>query len=625
MNLIRHAACVILLVSAPLAAVGRQNITEKKLSTDPQTKPAAEQKGTLDPTGLRILSVLKQILELQTRFADENVRIAVQAEIADLLWNYDEPRARALLEGAFQAISSAKLTDRNPTVRAAAAQQRLWILRMMARHDWALALKLQQTIDAPSPPDSRSFSSDYNMYVITLSLLIGAGQNPGSDVQLMAQAVKHFAERGDVKVLIPLLRQIRSRDAKVADDLFVQALEKSRFGQPTLNDVRWLAWYLFPAFGDGVLSFSSGGPVARDPYEVIQISPGVLQQFFDLAYDTVSQLEASLPEAKDSHLDPRAYHDYAIQRLLVPYFDRFMPDRSAAFRARVEEVRRRVRPEDRAALAVNEPGTVQELLARAEGLAEQRQKDKLYEKAVQQAMNGRTYDQAATILEKINDETTRSRQREMLRERVSNDRLDEIRKAIQDGDIDRAEQMISGISDRNMRMWMFQTLVAAASRKDKARATEMLAEANRLAANIENGIDRSLQLISIARAAGYLDTNRGFEEMKLAIDEFNRAGVAPEWEKHEEIGTTSGSENGKMTSRVNVGVSALLGHPDFQWLGNTDFDRALTLAQQVQVREASAFAQLSVCRGALSKVQFLTPKKSIAPEKPGESNKAKQR
>ena len=613
MNLIRHVACVTLLVLAPLVAAASQNSADKKTPTDQQAKPTAEQKKTPEPSERKILSVLSQLLELQTSFADEGVRIGIQAETGDMLWNYDEPRARALLEQAFQAIANVRVNDRGSAVPSL----RFQVLRTIARHDSTLALKLHQSIEIPSNPDPRSFSSGNTMYVLSLSLLINDAQNPVSDVRLLSQAVKPFAERGDLRSFIPLLRQIHVRDAKVADDLFLQALEKTRLGQPGFDDLRWLAWYLFPAFGDGVISFSSSA-VTQDPYAAIQISPAVLQQFLDLAYDTVSRLGVSLPEAKD----PGFYAGFAIQRLLAPYFDRFVPDRAAAFRALVEEVRRRVRREDQAELAMREPGTVQELLARAEGLADHRQRDRLYEKASGQAVATRNYDQAAAILEKISDETIRSRQKAMLRESVSNDRLDEIRKAIQDSVFDKAEQMISGISYRNTRMWMFQSLIAELFRKDKERAMQMLAEANRLAANIENAVERAQDLIGLARAAGMIDTNRGFDEMKLAIDEFNRAGIAPEWEKYEEIDTTRGGEKGK--TRVNVGLSGWLGHPDFQWLGSIDFDRSLVLAQQVQMREASALVQLAVCRGALTKLQALSPKKSIAPEKPPEP-KAKQR
>jgi hypothetical protein len=498
------------------------------------------------------------------------------------------------------------------------------MLGMIARRDSALALKLHQSIEIPSTADSRSFPNANAMYVNTLAMLLASGQNPGSDWQILAQAVKPLIERGDLKSLIPLLRSIRFKDAKVADELFIQAFEKTKSGQPGFEELRWLAWYLFPAFGDGVLSFSSS-PVERDPYEAIQISTAVVQQFLDFAYATVlSRLEASLADAEGARLNPRSQLDYAFPRLLIPYVDRFMPDRARALRTRVEEVRRQVSREDQDELALHEPGTLQELLDRVERLSDQRQRDRLYEKAALQAIYARTYDKAAAILEKISDEAIRSRQKAALRERVSNDRLDEIRKVIHDGDFDRAEEMISEISYPPTRMWMFQSLISEAFRKDKGRAAEILSEATLRANKTGNGVERALQLISLARAAGGIDTNRGFEEMKLAIDELNRAGMAPEWEKYEEIETTSGGEKAKTTSRVYIGLSVLLESQDFQWLGNVDFDRGLALAQQVQMREASALAQLAVCRGALNKLQSLTPRKSVTPEKPPEPNNSKK-
>ena len=621
MNLIGHAACVILLVSTPLATVG-QNITEKKLSTDPQAKPAAEQKKALDATERKILSVLNQILELQTRFADENVRLGVQAEIADLLWNYDQPRARTLLEGAFQALVNAKPAYRSP---GPIAPLRFPILQTIARRDPGLALTLQQSLEIPPNTDVSSTYIYNTLYGdrarlqndLALFIFIGEAQSPTADVQRLTQAVKPFAERGDLKRLIPFLRQIRSKDVKVADDLFAQALEKAKLGQPDFFELRSLAGYPFPEFGDGVISFSSG---PRTPFEAIHMSQSLVQQVLDFVYDTVSRrLDASLAGVEGARLNPRAHLDYAFPRMLAPYFDQFMPDRAAAFRARVEEVRRRVRPEEQLDLTLSEPGTVAELLTRAAGLIEQRHKDYLYEKAAQQAMLTGNFDQAAAIIEKISDQTIRSsRKEEMFRERLRNDLFAEVRKVIERGNYDEAEQMISGIPDRTTRMWMFQGLVGAAIRKDKDRAAEILAGATRRTANIEDGVERGLQLISLARIAGSIDLNRGFDQMKIAIDDFNRAGIVTEWEKYEEIGTGSVGAGEKTTRSVNVGLSALLGNADFQWLGNMDFDRGLVLAQQVQVREASSILQLAVCRGALSKLQAATPKKSMTPEKPPE-------
>jgi hypothetical protein len=149
----------------------------------------------------------------------------------------------------------------------------------------------------------------------------------------------------------------------------------------------------------------------------------------------------------------------------------------------------------------------------------------------------------------------------------------------------------------------------------------MLDEAIRGAGKIENGVERARRLMILAGVAARIDASRGFEEMKLAIEEFNHAGFASEWEKAE---SPAESGKGKMR-RVNIGISPLLDDEDFYRLGSADFERALAVAQRFQMREASALMQLAVCRGALSKLrQSALPRAIGEPEKQQEAAKAKQ-
>jgi hypothetical protein len=57
---------------------------------------------------------------------------------------------------------------------------------------------------------------------------------------------------------------------------------------------------------------------------------------------------------------------------------------------------------------------------------------------------------------------------------------------------------------------------------------------------------------------------------------------------------------GDQTAGINIGLDGLRYNWDLDWLGRTDFDRALALTQEFQMKEAAAFFQLNVCRAALS-------------------------
>src|ERR1044072_7843009 len=106
---VKKAACIILLIAIPLSAFARQNGADK----ESPAKQAIEKKQTLDPIQQKALSVLDQLLETRKGFADDNLRRMLQAQVADMLWNYDEPRARRLFEDAFRAVESAKTSERS--------------------------------------------------------------------------------------------------------------------------------------------------------------------------------------------------------------------------------------------------------------------------------------------------------------------------------------------------------------------------------------------------------------------------------------------------------------------------------------------------------------------------------
>src|SRR6185295_5856598 len=74
--------------------------------------PPTETQGqvkAVDPTRKQALALLDQLLESAGGFADAEVRIRVQTQIADLLWEHDQPRARGLFIAAFNATAEAEL------------------------------------------------------------------------------------------------------------------------------------------------------------------------------------------------------------------------------------------------------------------------------------------------------------------------------------------------------------------------------------------------------------------------------------------------------------------------------------------------------------------------------------
>ncbi|HKS40582.1 MAG TPA: hypothetical protein VJX74_08185, partial [Blastocatellia bacterium] len=495
------------------------------------------------------------------------------------------------------------------------------VIRMAGQHDPALATKLTESVvDQPPDIDPKSSYPRYSeRALLQEQLAISFAQQ---DPKRAVRAAAPLIEKGNIYKLAFVLSIIKIRDARAANELFIQVLAKAKLGQPSFEDIQAMAMYLFPYFGQGVIRFSSAAS-ASSPYAHIPLDIGVIEQFLDLAYTVVTRrFDAPMTNSEGVRLNARSPLDYTLPKLLAPYFDRYMPDRAAAFRARVEEAARRVPPEEQQYLLMSEPGTVQELVTRADAFADTQAKDSLYDRAIALATLAGDFDQASAIINKMSDGLSRTNAQQNLNIRVDQKRDREAGDALERGDFDRVEALIAEVSNPRQRFMFLGSLIGQINRsKDKARAIRLLDEAKQQAARVENGIERTQQLMTLAGIATDIDENRGFEEIELAIKEFNRAGFVPELDKYQEVEAAGG----KKPVKINTGLNTLLNVREFQWFGSRDFDRTLMLAQQFQMKEASAIAQLAACRGALAKFQSMTPRKPLArdadkPKQPKQSN-----
>jgi len=171
--------------------------------------------------------------------------------------------------------------------------------------------------------------------------------------------------------------------------------------------------------------------------------------------------------------------------------------------------------------------------------------------------------------------------------------------ALNAGDFDTAYRLINEIPERTQRVSMLGNMAVLLSyKKDTARALQILSVQEQLIAKAEDPTERAQEMIRFADIAARIDVERGFDATRLAVEALNRSSIGPQWVKLENLTDTTG----RTTSRRHVGLqllSSFLFDNTFSQLASSDFDRTLRLAQAVDLKEASALAQLGVCRGAL--------------------------
>lgn len=99
---IAKTVCGVMVNVMLFIALGLPTIAQKKGSkkqAEPRSKPQnIMATHRLTATQQAALSVLDQLSESARKFEDDLLRLRTQAQVADMLWDYDAPRARRDLE-----------------------------------------------------------------------------------------------------------------------------------------------------------------------------------------------------------------------------------------------------------------------------------------------------------------------------------------------------------------------------------------------------------------------------------------------------------------------------------------------------------------------------------------------
>jgi hypothetical protein len=550
------------------------------------TEPVARAEKVLTPQQQRAIYLLEQLLDKSRDFDNEGLKIRIRARVADSLWDYDAARARQMFEDAFHAIDAFPVNDSvrdrpaNPNA-SPQSQLRNEIIRLISARDSELADKLIKTVADDSQKkdsDPSNFATTNNraqLYLQSARLLLN------TDPKRASQMLKVGIDTGLMgEELFDALDAFRSKDPALGDELFKYALVRSKNNSqyPALKFIV-LAYYLFPNFGEPSGSHTTTG--AAPP------NPALVAQFLNSAY-AVLMLNDSLaqPAVADSSqkMDIRSQMDYWAIQSLLPYFDQYLPDKGLGLRGQLNRTGSKI-PGDQLDMidSFSRPGAVQDLVSKALK-ASGPERDDLYTQAAVLALQKGDFEQSLSIVKSIGDEQRKSALETSVRVQGVTD-------AIGKEDYDTAYRYAKDVPRLQQRIFAFSQLSSALfDKKDRQRALEVLSDAEALTSRAENGPDKARAMLTLAGAVARIDTIRGFEAMKSAIDVINRTNLTL---TPGGILTISGRGAGPLNT-FNF-------NDTFAPLARSDFQGALLLAQSLERKEASALAQLAVCRAALIK------------------------
>ncbi|MGH9944228.1 MAG: hypothetical protein ACRD9R_17925 [Pyrinomonadaceae bacterium] len=542
------------------------------------------------------LLALEQLLNRAKSFENARLRIRTQAHIADTMWAHDEPRARRLFEEAFREadiLNSAKRS--NNTLMGPSPSGPLSpdggllkeILALASRHDISLVEKLVAS-SASDSPASQAATPEKQTNVTQLSepYLQAALSVVESDPERASQLIKASLNGGINRLLPRALSTLQEKNSSLASEIFASAIlvaasEATRIDENT----RLLALFVFPSFGVPSTPLAPGqNPIATDQ---------VIGQFLGFAFDTAIRWHSKVTNSGNQAAAARDIFDYDTAQSLLPYFVRDAPDKAEHFRGIVSLMSQAVprRQTNDLIAKIAQPASFSEALKEAEAATNPMQKDLLYFRAATTAASRGEYDVALSLVEKVSVEDFRTGFDAALR-------LHAVNALTGKGEIDLAHRYAKGSLDVRQRAALLGRIAnALIDKNDRGRALEILDEAEQLATKTDEGPAKAQAMLILTNTRIRLNPVRGFESMEATVKAFNRANSGA---KEGDVRAATGP-HAMFSAMMNSLLKAET--PDFRRgfseLAQSDFDRALRLAQSLNDLEQNVPAQLAVCQSVL--------------------------
>lgn len=547
------------------------------------------------------LGVLDQLLSSSKELEDDRLRIRTQAQAADILWPYDEQRARGIFREAFEAVASAKLEKSKaggaPPLAFGPASPLLQlqgeVLNLVARRDPDLAEELISTLkgargggDASTSTAGAERGDPAGLYLETAMSL--ADTNPRRAVRLAEAGLAGGIDVSVLRVLYALRRTNRAQ----ADALYRSALAVARRdnGQPSV-EFNVLASYALPEFsGSGSPAPDTGAEGAPGDPLIAELLDFAFVTYMGLAFPAPVVPGAAVPRA------PAAANpiDYATGQRLLPYFDRYMPDKAVQFRGALETIAVRLKGDSlmEAVQKLTQTGGADELEKQAASVKDPLQRDLLYFRAAMSAVNGGEFERALSLAEKVSAEDFRGALDSLIRFQAATASLGK-------GEIDSSLRYAERVSDVRQRAFLLAKIARALlDQKNGPRASEVLADAEKAIGRAKEGTQKAQALLVMAEVKVLLDPTQGFESMEEAVKAFNVADSAAA----DKPGGAPGV--GSMMTAMLAGMLKLEAPdfaPSFYMLARTDFDSAVQLARKLARKDRAVPAQVAACRGVLVK------------------------
>ena len=552
------------------------NVTHAQMVSAPSPPLPAPSPEKIDPAiEKKALDLVESLSEQVDNLHSPSNRMRAQCVVADLLWARDEKRARSLFSAAVTQLANriSEIDYGDPEVYQElnrVTQSRQELIMRIAAHDSELAISaLRQTrLPADNVGQLRGydFQNEANLEMNVAGLIVN--KDPAAALKLARSSLA----RGVSWNVINFLPQLYQKDQKAGQDLFQDLVTRIKSEKMSRNtDLANNAWNLLNTFQP---------PQAdEDTYrDLLSSVVGYL-----LSANRQTQTGMSMAQNFYNQLDR-----------IAPLVEKYLPSRTAELREWSQAVDRTLDPQVRMYQELNklsQNASVDELLAAASKYPPEF-RNLLYQNAAWKAVSSGDSARAKEIAEMIADPVQRRQTIDQLENQTA-------RATEGNNKIIEARRLVDKTKNLNQKVEIIlQTAGAIAAEGDKKAALEMLTEAKNILASWPQSAAQLQGRVRLAQAYLKLDPEQAFAVLQPLIMKINELvaaaavldGIDFQYLKDGEWVMPGVNNLGNVINSVDMTLSSL---------GQTDFDRARTLADQIERPEMRVLLEIDLAQSAL--------------------------
>jgi hypothetical protein len=576
-------------------------------------KTRADQEKAREVVEKKALALLDEVLkEAPTLRLAEN-RIHLQALAADLLWNHDEKRARALFKQAADGLAGL-LSDedipaspqygftvdgpatyslgRYPGLVQARAQLRQEILQLLTNHDPKAARDfLRATSGNQQNPHYGNIGGDIDA---DLNL---ASQLAASDPKQALQIAEEHLEKGFPYALINVLAQLQNKDPEAAEKLMAGIMRRLRSENFATNrDAASLAIALIGQEGQTDEADLTSVEARSASKNQQALNEKIIRELLGMVL--TAALSQPIRKHADSEDDDQNGQPPLVASLegLMPKVEKYAPSRAPALRKKIAEYESTLAPQSRAYKeyeTVLQTGDSQALMDAA-AKASPSAKQMLVMQAIMKAAGDEQYDRARQM---INEHVKDAAQRKQM---LANIDRQVLQHASMQGKLDEARPLLLQLPTEERAALLTQFAMTAVGKGDNKLGLQILDEARSLvgvqaADHMELGV-----LLQLARSYAGIEPARSFDIIEPTVEQLNvLLSALASLDGFESWRQFKDGELIGISSSVVVNMTMQCAS-DLAMLSGADFDRAKAAADRFSRSEVRLLACLFVAKGVLS-------------------------